>query len=654
MLQRSGAVFMLVITLVAGAASFGTSFTHPDNLIDTVAAGSAFLALVSVGMTFVIISGGIDLSVGAVLAMSAVLTAYCAAEYGPVAAIIVPLAASALVGLAQGLLISRVALPAFIVTLAGMQLARGVAFKVTDEGNKTVLIPEDSGLRDLGSGAILGMPIPVVIALVAFAIGGVVLNRSRFGQAVFAIGGSEDAAPLMGLPVRRVKTSLYVWSAVLAGIAGILIAARSSTGEPTAGLWPGAPGHRGRRDRRHPAHGRLRDDERHARRCRAAGGHSEHHQPGRDPQPVLPGRRQRGVPAGCGGTPGGPGPTEAPAMTADDVHPVRVAVVGTGNWWGREHLRAFSSRADTTLCAVVGRTPARAQARGREFGIPWYTDLAEMLEREQPGLVATTLPNEAHFEPTLQLIRAGVPLFVEKPLVFDLAEADRLLDEAAQRDLFFAINFNHRYGKPVLLAHEAVRSGAIGDVVFATWRFGGEAGTSEHPYANLIETQCHGFDMLEHLCGPIASVAAEFTDMTGRGFSSMTVALRFAGGAVGGLTGSYDSSYAYPGTHHLEINGTRGRLVVTDTVQRFELSRAGDETATVWQAGYFNDEDRQFHRIFDRHLDEAIPALAAGGPPPIHAAAGRRALFLATAAIESFEQGRRVMTSHDITAPGAN
>ena len=234
-LQRSGAPIMLVITLMVGAAAFGSNFTSPENLIDTVAAGSAFLAIVAVGMTFVIISGGIDLSVGAVLAMSAVLTAYCAAEYGPVAGLVVPLVASALVGLAQGLLISRIALPAFIVTLAGMQLARGVAFKVTDEGNKTVLIPPDSWLRDLGSGAILGVPTPVVIALVTFAVGGVVLNRSRFGQAVFAIGGSEDAAPLMGLPVRRVKTSLYVWSALLAGVAGVLIAARSSTGEPTAG-----------------------------------------------------------------------------------------------------------------------------------------------------------------------------------------------------------------------------------------------------------------------------------------------------------------------------------------------------------------------------------------------------------------------------------
>jgi predicted dehydrogenase len=323
---------------------------------------------------------------------------------------------------------------------------------------------------------------------------------------------------------------------------------------------------------------------------------------------------------------------------------VRVAVVGTGAWWGREHLRAFSSRGDTVLCAVVGRTPDKTRARAEEFGIPGYVDLHEMLDRERPDLVAMTLPNEGHFEPTLAVIRAGVPLFVEKPLVFDLGEADQLLREAADRELFFAINFNHRYATPVRLAARAVRDGTLGPVVFATWRFGGEPGTSSHPHANLIETQCHGLDLLEHLCGPIDSVAAQMTDMTGRGFSTLVVALHFAGGGVGSLVGSYDSSYAYPGTHHLEVNGTQARLVVTDTVKRFELSRAGEETATTWEAGYFNDTERSFSQMFDRHLDEVIPALRTGGPPPIHGRAGRRALALAHAVIESHDTGRRVDT----------
>jgi myo-inositol 2-dehydrogenase/D-chiro-inositol 1-dehydrogenase len=320
----------------------------------------------------------------------------------------------------------------------------------------------------------------------------------------------------------------------------------------------------------------------------------------------------------------------------------RVAVVGTGAWWGREHARVWAGRPDVELCAVVGRTPERTAARAREFGIKPYVDLDEMLERERPDLVSVCLPNEGHFEPTLKVIRAGFPLLVEKPFVFDLEEADVLLREAEARSLFFAINFNHRYATPVAMAADAVRAGDLGELVFATWRFGGEPGTSSHPHANLIETQCHGLDMLEHLCGPIDSVTAQMTDTTGRGYSTLVAALHFASGAVGSLVGSYDSSYAYPETHRLELNGTSGRILVEDTVQRYTFTRAGSETSNVWQAGYFNDTDRRFHRTFDKHVDQLLPAFRNGQAPPIHARAGRRALALAHAIIHSFETGTRI------------
>ncbi|MBV9130264.1 MAG: hypothetical protein JO298_07740 [Verrucomicrobia bacterium] len=108
------------------------------------------------------------------------------------------------------------------------------------------------------------------------------------------------------------------------------------------------------------------------------------------------------------------------------------------------------------------------------------------------------------------------------------------------------------------------------------------------------------------------------------------------------MTGTYESSYAYHSTHRLEINGTQGRLVVEDTVQRFCFQNAGHETAEVWQAGYFNDFDREFHRTFDVHLDAILDAFIRGDQPPVHARAGRRALQLAWAAVESFESGKRV------------
>jgi predicted dehydrogenase len=256
--------------------------------------------------------------------------------------------------------------------------------------------------------------------------------------------------------------------------------------------------------------------------------------------------------------------------------------------------------------------------------------------------VTVCLPNEGHFEPTLQLLRRGVPLLVEKPLVFDLTEADILLDEARSRDLFFAINFNHRFAEAFLRAKAVIDAGKIGTPVFATWRFGGEAnhGTSRH--ANLIETQCHGFDMLEHLVGPIASVSAHMTDMTYGDWSSVAISLQFDGGSVGTMLGSYDSSYAYPDSQLLEVNGTEGRLVVHDTVRELVVQRAGDPTEYRWRAGYFDDEARSFHGTFDRHVDRVLAAFRAGEQPPVHARAGRRALALAQAAIESHATGRFV------------
>jgi predicted dehydrogenase len=323
---------------------------------------------------------------------------------------------------------------------------------------------------------------------------------------------------------------------------------------------------------------------------------------------------------------------------------LRVAVVGAGTW-GEQHARIFARRRDTELVGIVGRTPERVTARAAAYETAPYTSIDEMLSAARPDLVTVSLPNEGHFEPTLELIRHGVPLMVEKPLVFSLEEADRLIEEAAQRDLFFAINFNHRYAEAVQRAHAAISGGELGDVVHVTWRFGGEANPGTSPHRNLIETQCHGFDMLEHLAGPIASVMAQMTNKTDDSvYNTMVIAVAFANGAVGSLVGTYDSSYAYPDTQYIEVNGTRGRALVKDTVQELILSTAGEETHRVWRPGYFNDEGRTFTHTFDRHVEDVLTALRAGGEPPIHARSGQRAVELAEASVRSFSDGVRVRT----------
>jgi len=121
------------------------------------------------------------------------------------------------------------------VTLAALLFARGLAFAASKEGNKVYIIPADLTLTKVGQERFLGLGAPVWFALAVFAVGLVVLNRSRFGQAVFAIGGSEEAAELMGLPVARVKILVYVLSSVLTGLAGVLVAAQTQSGLPTIG-----------------------------------------------------------------------------------------------------------------------------------------------------------------------------------------------------------------------------------------------------------------------------------------------------------------------------------------------------------------------------------------------------------------------------------
>ena len=313
---------------------------------------------------------------------------------------------------------------------------------------------------------------------------------------------------------------------------------------------------------------------------------------------------------------------------------MKVALIGTGGW-GRQHARVFSSRPDVEFCAIAGRNPERTQIRAAEYGARPYTDIDEMLKKEQPDLVSLCLPNQGHFEPSMKVIQAGFPLLVEKPLVFEIDQAEALLEAAGDR--FFAICFNHRYAKPVRLAKEAIEAGRLGEITFATWRFGG-TGSSDHPYANLIETQCHGFDMLEYLCGPIRAVSSEMTD----GRSTMALSLRFASGAVGSLVGSYDTSYAYPDTQRVEVSGAEGRVVIEDTVRRYTFNAAESELGETWQAGYFNDIDREFHRTFDSYIDAMLKAFKKVEPPPVHARAGLRALRLAHAAIQSFETGCRV------------
>ncbi|MBB5868006.1 ribose transport system permease protein [Allocatelliglobosispora scoriae] len=231
--QRHGA--LAVLGLIVVIASFAFEFFATLDNARGVAVQSSFLAIVALGMTFVIISGGIDLSVGSVFALGGVLAAY-ASQWGFLPALALPLVVCGGIGVLNGVLVAKTRMAPFIVTLASLLGVRGLLLAITDEGSTTYLVPKGSAFTELGQGTVYGFGYPVLIALALFAVGAVVLQRTSFGQSVFAIGGSEDAASLMGLPVARIKVLAYTMSGLLAGLAGALSAARLSSGVTILGV----------------------------------------------------------------------------------------------------------------------------------------------------------------------------------------------------------------------------------------------------------------------------------------------------------------------------------------------------------------------------------------------------------------------------------
>ena len=319
---------------------------------------------------------------------------------------------------------------------------------------------------------------------------------------------------------------------------------------------------------------------------------------------------------------------------------VRVALIGTGGW-SLQHCRVLTQHPQVEFCGILGRNKQRTKKRADLFKVPYYVDLKELIKHQQPDLINISLPNEHHYDLTMKVIKSNTHLFVEKPLVFKMNQAENLIKEAKKRKLFFGINFNWHYSTPVKKAIEAIKKNKVGDINFISWRFGGVGGGGD-PHGNLIETQCHGFDMLEYLNGPIKSVHSFMTNKTKNGYSTFVVSMKFKNNAIGSLLGSYDTSYSYPNTHYIEINGSKRRILIQDQVKKYTFNKKNSEVAEVWEAGFFNDYEREFHRTFDEHFNEVVKNFINNKEPPVHAKVGKRALELALFSIESYKKRKRV------------
>ena len=230
---KSGLLWVL-LGLCVVAALISPAFLNPVNLTNVLRQVSLF-GIVSVGMTFVILTKGIDLSVGSILGVCAVTAATLLAMGWPVAAVIaIVLVVGVLQGAVNGLGITLGGVPPFIMTLGVMVMGRGLAMTIAN-GQPVSIRGVAAEFGWLGRGDFLGMPVPVWIFLLVSAVSIFVLRYTAYGRQVYAIGSNAEAARLSGINVKAVEFSVYVISGFLAGLTGLIFVSRLTVGEPTAG-----------------------------------------------------------------------------------------------------------------------------------------------------------------------------------------------------------------------------------------------------------------------------------------------------------------------------------------------------------------------------------------------------------------------------------
>ena len=225
---------LALIVLIIFVTILNPGFVSPNNLLNLLRQVSTN-ALIAFGMTFVILTGGIDLSVGSTLALSSALMAgSIVAGLDPFLAMVLAVVVGGLLGGFNGLLITKGKMAPFIATLATMTIFRGATLVFTD-GNPITGIGDSFIFKFVGRGYLFGIPVPVILMAICFIILYILLHKMTFGRKTFAIGGNEKAAFIAGIKSDRIKIAIYAISGMMASIAGIIITSRLNSAQPTAG-----------------------------------------------------------------------------------------------------------------------------------------------------------------------------------------------------------------------------------------------------------------------------------------------------------------------------------------------------------------------------------------------------------------------------------
>ncbi len=327
---------------------------------------------------------------------------------------------------------------------------------------------------------------------------------------------------------------------------------------------------------------------------------------------------------------------------------LRVCVIGCGPI-GNLHANIHTGDALAELVGVCDIKEDRARATGERLGVPWYLSAPEMLAELKPDVVSICTGgyeySSDHFEPTIQALEAGCHVLCEKPIVNDIAQAERMVALARERKRCFGVDFNHRFTPAAYTAKRWLDEGRLGEILFcnmALWI--GRPGNFDSPYFHMKALNPHSVDIMRHFCGDIVKVQCFAMKAAGRNFwSTASFNFQFASGAVGHLTSSYDIGRGHP-MERCEVAGVKGRFVVEDMWREATLYPADSLIKQVYTnpvfGGYSNFDDTFRERIhcFLKQISEGAAPEEIDGS----GADGLAAQKVIQAAIESLETGKIV------------
>jgi predicted dehydrogenase len=321
---------------------------------------------------------------------------------------------------------------------------------------------------------------------------------------------------------------------------------------------------------------------------------------------------------------------------------LRVCVIGMGPI-GNLHSRMYQADPLAQLVGVCDLRKDRADAGAAKFSAPAFYDVQKMLETLKPDVVSVATGGHEygseHFEPTMQALEAGCHVLGEKPISNDIAEAEKMVAKAREKNRCYGINLNHRFTPASRLAKKWVDEGRLGHLLFVNMAMWIKNPAESSPYFHIKALHPHTVDVMRYFCGDVESVHCFATKAPGRTlWSTAHFSMKFKNGVVGGLTGSYDIERGHP-MERCEVAGTGGRFVLDDMWRELTLYPAGNPEKIVYTNPLFGGF-RSFDDTFQNRIHRFLEQVSQGAKPEEIDGSGAEGLAsqrVLAAAIESLE-----------------